>query len=270
VPDTSGNDTAGNIANTIGGSTGTGATIGTAIGGPVVGTAVGGIIGGLIGIFSKMTTATKHLNSNQGYAIAIPLMNAIVQDINSDAPSSVQDVKDNFPIAASNAMKNCNWWKVGNDQTPDLPGIIIQNPTTENAIVSVLDWGFRNAPSDNFHDAYAAITEIFDKTLYPILDNYNQSLTIAIDNAISKICGTTSTVVQKSPATIASTGTNNLSNALGSILGGGTTASTSTSTSTGTGTSGVTKAGLSPIVIILILGALLGVFYMIFKKGKPA
>jgi hypothetical protein len=238
----------------------TGAAIGSII--PGVGTAIGSVIGTILSFLPGLKGKTQHLSWNEANTVTRPLADKLADAINSQASARVLNDLSGFPSAAADAIDGCNWWKVGNDQEAVVPSDIRKNPTTDGTIWRVFMWGFQNAPTGKYADTYAAVTEIFNNSLYPILNEDNPELTQVIDLALAGATSQKSGSAKSSTSTSSSSGSSiidTIKNALG--ISSGTTSTTSSSAK---------QAGLNPIVIFLIIGAALSVVVLLIKKGRAS
>ena len=247
--------------------TGEAATVGTLVGGPA-GTFVGGIVDAVVSFLHGLKGKTPHISWGQANNVTTPLKNAIVKIISSGTPDLLSLGSDlnngNFATAAADAIDRCGWWKVGNDQESGIPAAMRSDPNVDGTIWRVLMWAFRNVPSNNFGQVYDAVTEIFNKSLYPILNKSNSQVVKAVDitlaGAVSRTPGA-ATVSTSSSGSGSDNIITKVSDALGSIFNG-----VSNSQSNGSST---VKAGFSAIQIVLIAGTVLFVIYNLIKKGKP-
>lgn len=239
---------------------------------PVVNEVVSYLIG-LVGIKGP----TQHLNYEQTWPIAQKL-GRLISDYLTALPINavtISALKDQLADLASSAITSSTWWKVGNDQCSFISGDILKCKGLDfyEVVWRVLYWSFNNSPNDNFSDAYYSSSDIFNVSLYKILraNGYDVALPV-IDGLIARTAkeGSSGTV---SPAIIPkygsltgelttsssgflSTLSEKVSDIVSSIFG--------SSDSSG----GTQKASFSTPAIILITGAVVGIFYLWYKRLK--
>jgi len=238
---------------------------------PIVNEVVSFLIG-LVGIKGK----TQHLTFEQTIPIAKKLGKSIADYLTALVnASTIASLRDQLATLASSAITSSSWWKAGNEQWPKMPAEIASAKGMDayETIWRVLFWSFINSPNDNFSGAYYSSRDIFDASLYKILraNGYDVALPV-IDGLIARTAkeGSSGAV---SPAivpkygsltgdlTTSSTGfLGKISDAISDIFG-----SSSSDTSGGDGTQ---KASLSTPAIILITGAIVGIFWLWYKRLK--
>lgn len=194
---------------------------------------------------------TRHLGWSNTTTIVSPVALAIDNLCSDNLSESNYALLDNMDFAEQviNYIRNCGWWKVGNDQegavSTDRPA-----GNLDDTVWRVLLWGMDNSPLGNYGDGYSAITEVFQNTFYAKLTDFGApELTGAIDVLLSQMCGQTSAIYNSSnlSSTVMAKVQSLLGiNANGSSNGtGGTKLTTKTSSSTGI-----------LIAIVLIVGGL--------------
>ena len=156
---------------------------------PVVGVA----ITALTNIFGNIKGKTPHLGWANTNTIVTPVAKAIDSLISDNLSSSdYQEINSmSFANEVINEIRNCGWWKVGNDVEQAVSN---DQPAGElwETIWRVLLWGMDNSPLGNYSDGYNAITEIFNNTLYAFLDSKDkQELSAATDAMIAQMCSHT-------------------------------------------------------------------------------
>lgn len=153
---------------------------------PIVGIA----ITALTNIFGNIKGKTPHLGWANTNSVVTPVAKAIDTLISDNLSSSdyAEINSMSFANEVINSIKNCGWWKVGNDVelavTNDSPAGVLWE-----TIWRVLLWGVDNSPLGNYSDGYNAITEIFQNTLYMYLDGKGKpELSAATDAMIAQLC----------------------------------------------------------------------------------
>lgn len=141
-----------------------------------------------IKFFKGIRGKTRHISWEQSNAITQPIANKFAELISGYTVGAFD--WQGFSQDAAYLIRNCNWWKKGNDVMPNIARDIDANPSLVGTIWRVLTWGFMNAPSDNFKDAYYATHEIFNSCLYNRLNALQQNtLVIGMDEVIAATGG---------------------------------------------------------------------------------
>ena len=133
---------------------------------------------------------TKHLGWANTTNVVKPVSITIDSLIQSNVSSSDYNELNsmNFAYEVRQYIRDCIWWKVGNDQE-----VAVSNDepagTLQDSIWRVLLWGIDNSPVNNYSDGYNAITEVFENTFYNTLRQQgNDSLVFTIDYLLSQMC----------------------------------------------------------------------------------